>query len=505
MSSTQYYDIIININSLESLGKITLKNCDASGGDIVIEQEGWEILYNDKGKLIYEEKRNSPTIVLGVIGNSNRGKTFVLQQIAGEDLESGYSIQTKGISLKYPVSVQKSFVILDSAGFETPLLKKEELEFGDKTSERDRIEAYKKIAKDKLLTERFLQDFILHYSNTVIVVINLLTYQEQTLLKRIKKKCIEEKRALLVIHNLSTFVKVEQVKNYINNVLLKSLTFSLFSTEMNLTEEEDSKKKQEPNANEKSEDINYEYFREPSKNDEKHEVVHFIMAKEGSPAGKFYNKSTIDFIRSKIEVDVDRNKFDVLKEIKKYLIECSGKYMISKLKEESILIGEGEKEAPRKIRLANENEEIELKNCLLDEMGFEKLYDKIYKPNYCCFKTTEKNKAGENKNWFVVVIEIVGEIKDIKSRVEIIEEYYSFLITGVKIEESEEREGIKIEWSEKEMKSKDFCINFRKKINDLKLKELKVQKSKRTPGYLALYFETKDADSKPKAEPKTEE
>ena len=63
---------------------------------------------------------------------NNVGKSFLLKKIAIPNLPSGYSIETKGISIKYADPKDnndddeiKGICILDSAGFETPLLKEE--------------------------------------------------------------------------------------------------------------------------------------------------------------------------------------------------------------------------------------------------------------------------------------------------------------------------------------------------------------------------------------------
>ena len=36
------------------------------------------------------------------MGNGNRGKSFLLSKISGFDFPTGYSVKTKGISIKYP-------------------------------------------------------------------------------------------------------------------------------------------------------------------------------------------------------------------------------------------------------------------------------------------------------------------------------------------------------------------------------------------------------------------
>ena len=60
-----------------------------------------------------------------VIGNSNKGKSFLLSKISNIKLPSGTSIRTEGLSIKYPELEKfkdRKIALLDSAGLETPVL-----------------------------------------------------------------------------------------------------------------------------------------------------------------------------------------------------------------------------------------------------------------------------------------------------------------------------------------------------------------------------------------------
>ena len=60
-----------------------------------------------------------------VVGNGNRGKSFILSKLTNRKVPSGFSIKTEGISLKYPdmkTKDGKGIIIIDSLGFETTLL-----------------------------------------------------------------------------------------------------------------------------------------------------------------------------------------------------------------------------------------------------------------------------------------------------------------------------------------------------------------------------------------------
>ena len=79
-----YYDVIININSIKNIIK------------------GWEIKMSENGKKNYDNFKKEKVLKIGVIGNSNKGKSFLLSKISKMDLPSGTSIRTEGQSIKYP-------------------------------------------------------------------------------------------------------------------------------------------------------------------------------------------------------------------------------------------------------------------------------------------------------------------------------------------------------------------------------------------------------------------
>jgi hypothetical protein len=72
-----FYDIIIDIKSIMDISK------------------GWEIKMNDRGKENYEKYNNTKNLKIGIIGNSNKGKSFLLSKISKIYLPSGTSIEQK--------------------------------------------------------------------------------------------------------------------------------------------------------------------------------------------------------------------------------------------------------------------------------------------------------------------------------------------------------------------------------------------------------------------------
>ena len=102
-----FYDIIIDVNSILNLKK------------------GWKIYMTESGLKKYIEYKDQQLIKIGILGNIDRGKTFILSQLSKILFPSGTSINTKGLSIKFP-DLSKGFdnrkyILLDSAGLETPI------------------------------------------------------------------------------------------------------------------------------------------------------------------------------------------------------------------------------------------------------------------------------------------------------------------------------------------------------------------------------------------------
>lgn len=101
------------------------------------------------------------------------------------------SISTKGLSIKYPKLEEgfehRKFILLDSAGFENPILINEEEENKQlDTKNYDDINKFRLKARDILITEYFLQSFVISVSDILLVVIDKLSFTEQKLINKVK-------------------------------------------------------------------------------------------------------------------------------------------------------------------------------------------------------------------------------------------------------------------------------------------------------------------------------
>jgi len=155
------YDVIIDITSIKKLNN-----------------PGWKIIYNTEENI---EKKN--WIVVSVLGNSNRGKTYLLQKLSGNKLFCGYQVETKGLSLK----LRGDYIFLDTAGTNTPLLV-------ENNKKRPSDAEIRNIRLCQILTNYILQNFVIKYADILICVVGMLDSREQIFLSKIKKLCEGKKK-----------------------------------------------------------------------------------------------------------------------------------------------------------------------------------------------------------------------------------------------------------------------------------------------------------------------
>ena len=386
-----FYDIIVDIKSIKDVCK------------------GWDIKLSERAEKDYQNFKKNKVIRIGVIGNANKGKSFLLSKISQIDLPSGTNIRTEGLSIKYPDNLEKyanrKIVLLDSAGLETPVL--------NENDEKEESDLFKEKSREKLITELFLQNYIINNSDILLIVVGILTYSEQKLLNKIKLQLKNSKynKRIFVVHNLITLTKMDQVKEYIDNVLFKSITFKL---------EEGHK------ISTSTEKVNGLYYVE--KNDDKNsaiEIHHYLMANEGSEAGNYLNEFTKNQL-NRFFITAKDEPFDVIETIKERFVDMS-KEMLEKTDE--IRLENFDDKDPKKIKL-NKPTNITLKKCLIDELGFSNLRSNGYMPLYNYYKKNDK---------LIVRVEAPGNC-NIKATVDKLGEYVYIRIEGVKRKDKEPTE-----------------------------------------------------------------
>lgn len=351
-----FYDVIAHIDSIKDINK------------------GWEIEMNEIGEKNYKNFKSEKILKIGVIGNANKGKSFLLSKISKMDLPSGVSIKTAGLSIKYPETEKfknRKIALLDSAGLETPVLISKPI-----LDEKEKNKLFKDKSREKLITELFLQNYIVNNSDILIVVVDCLSFSEQKLLLKVKKEVEREKGTmnLYIVHNLKTYTSVKQVSDYIEDTLLKSATFTLIKGDI---------------INTKIESKTGVFYFEKKNEDKDSNIFHLIYANEESEAGKYYNKFTLDFIENSFQGITNYKPYDVIESIKDRYIHISEDIIEKTEKNEKITKEGFDNSKPKLIKLKNE-EEIILKKCFIDELGFSNLKSNGFEPKYNIFSKDNK-------------------------------------------------------------------------------------------------------------------
>ena len=410
-SAEKFYDIIIDINSLKGIKK------------------GWEIKWGNENAKNYESLINNKSLRIGVLGNQNKGKSFILQKFSGKELPKGTNVKTKGLSLLYPKQNEiKNILLLDSAGFETPLLNEEE-----EANEINSLEKISEIAKDKINTELFLQKLIINFSDVLLIVLGQLTFSDQKLLNRITKHLLknlnQNKREkipkIFVIHNLQSFVEEYQVNDYIRDTLFRSTTFKIKETQrIQFTDKKTSEGKTTLFYNERINGL---------------EIIHLLMANDYSPAGEIFNGNTINFLRDICSTISDRESMDIIEETKKSFVKFSEevfeynttnqegkeKIEIKSLSVEDLIFNENE----NKIKL-NKEFNIKFKQLYVDELGISNFRHNGCNPKYCYYR------AKENDQYYLFVkVELPGKYQNLKGICKTEQDYTVFRMYGEKMKD----------------------------------------------------------------------
>ena len=495
-----FYDIIIDAKSFEDLGglgwnvqvskKAQEPLDDESKKQLIAElQKKVDGLKNKKDKKVnqsekqlkevqdkinsytkYDQWREQDRPVIGVIGQGNKGKSFLLSKVADFALPTGHNIITKGISVKYiDLTETARYILLDSAGSSTPLLETTNfsLDMGIEPEEaRKKVNA---ICRDKTQSEIFLQNFVIEHSNIIIAVVGQMTYSEQKMLNRIKKY---GNKTLYVIHNLMNFETKEQVENYIDETLkklmsceLKEQTFVIFNEDAGTSEKEQDEQ-------------NKLYYTEYLKtNDKEKTVTHIILASDRSEeTKKYYNEPGIKYLKKLLQANTTGKKVDIIQKTIEYLAKTSGEFM------EKPLVGplqtkkRTKKEEEKKEEEKKEEEdvqnifyeedpnegnkiivkgtEIQLKKILITEIGESSYLGSGYEP-----RTSAMIKTIGDKKKLLIDLEITGVQPKITMRFKNESDFFYFHCKGEKKIPNAPSSSLSTQY-----KMKNEAINFRFKV-----------------------------------------
>ena len=414
MSENEFYDIVLNLKSLDNL------------------TEGFPIEYTENGRNKIKSLKEEKGCVITAIGNSNKGKSYILSKISDFKIPIGYHVTTRGLSILFPNNLTKEsnrrYIILDTEGSQNAITideeKRKEIEG---LEENEKIEKTEEISRDKQMTENFLQSFALDSSHIVIAVVGQLTFQDQKFLNRIKE--FSKRKDLFIVHNLMFLEKKEQVKTYIKDTIEASLFFKLEKqTMINLGNKD----------KEKDDELRYFYVEElgDEEKKKKNHIIHLILAREGTEAGNYYNETTIDYLRDNIIAIPKQSKFDVIEKFKKFLcINASQYFDVPNMSENQLeraqIINSKDIECDDNSFKLNIDFDLKLKKCFTDEIGLISYKGLMITPPFSYFKKDNK---------FTIQIEYCGVLEHYTVKKYISNGQYKFNIVGkTKSEESDSK------------------------------------------------------------------
>ena len=471
------YDICINITGFEDLGLIKEKNVN-----------GWKI----ESKENIDNFTTVPNCVVGVLGEVNSGKTFILNKIGGTKLP--YE-RTKGISVFFPKDKEKSkgFCFLDTSGFGR------EISLEKAPDEKRIIE----LNRDRKLTENLISEIVLTYSNIIIVVISQFNFDAQIYLNKIKKTV--KNKAIFVIHNLSSAESKEEVNQYISNYLKKSKTFNVLKENM-------------LEIKEQGEDIFDSYYKEPKpitdnniqhhhhdddddeEEEEKNEVLHFLMMNDDAKDSKYYNTAPIKYLRNQIiccSSKVPFHPLNALKETLNKIFKDNGREdLYNSLETSNNKVVLNEKKANK----------LDSLGAFFIEKGQEQINEKGFTPYYRTYFDKEKK-------FFIVELRVRGELKDnnkilvddneIKSKISIEGKDFIFIYGWDKKKPPEKSNNedfkraipqIKLGNIPQEFSNRKYgryYLSFKVSMNKLPLKARAIVKAESQKGITKFYYELK--------------
>ena len=332
----------------------------------------------------------------------------------------GYNVKTEGLSIIYGKNEKKNLASLDSAGQETPLLiqKKDDndnINNNNINNNSKEIKIYNKdefefeeYSRDKLVTELYIQKFILWKSNIVILLVGSITLSEQKLYARVKSEILafqenqKETKKLFVVHNLQNLYHKEDVDDYIENVLKKLYNVDL--KEISMYDEDDQ-----------ITGFDKYFLEKDNKN-----IIHLIFINDYCKYSNYYNKNTISYLNGAIKQEPSRQTFEILENSKEFLLEISEEIMENKLSSNDIEIISDKETQTEKLIIKN-HKEIQLKKFIVDEMGVTK--NDANSAKYSYYIDAERSK-------FIVNFELPGGGSFDPPIVTPFQGYYTFRFEG---------------------------------------------------------------------------
>lgn len=289
-----------------------------------LKYQGWHYSVSLKFKKRFEkpmldedDKKDEELKIcpLCMLGDSNKGKTFILSLLTDNQLKSGDDFKTIGISCKLSDFVasansknkKEKFLLFDSAGRSEPLLiEPEEKKKLNDDELKTRVELNN---RDLKISGEFMKNFLIINSKIIIVVVNQLSLSEQLFLYELKSERHYEE--LFIIHNLYNFKTREDIEGYINNTIINSIYFDISKDYFQIIKKEEIQKGRP-----------YYFKEEQSKGNDKALIAHLILGdwETKIPWIQHFNKKTISFLKNRMQLCLAKDYFQFEKLLEKELL-----------------------------------------------------------------------------------------------------------------------------------------------------------------------------------------
>ncbi|KAL4467481.1 hypothetical protein ABPG72_004549 [Tetrahymena utriculariae] len=284
------------------------------------KQRGLQVKhFNDKHK----EYCKDQTIV-GMQGQRNKGKTFLLNSLIDSKFPSDYNVSTPGICLKFHNFKNKNIVYIDSEGLSCPIeidydnnqyykKLKEKLENDgvlDQDLEKQLQNDITNKHLDQKVTEQLQQGFIIQSSDILLIVVSNITQDDQKLIHTISQQLggVNKPKEVYIVHNLKETHRKQYVEDYIQKL---KLLYPLRELPIN------TYKHQNQNNIVFVDCINDNFN-------------HLVMAYSNSYAGSYYNQFTLYYLKQRIAMCKEVINFNTIEKLKDYFNQNLENFVVLK-------------------------------------------------------------------------------------------------------------------------------------------------------------------------------
>ena len=281
------YDITINQN-WDYLTKLKSK-------------DGWSVNFGGD-KLEQADKCKTPECLdklltiegcyVSFMGGFNAGKTTILNELTEKNFPAAFdaSGETSGINFVLYKSqlAAKTIIFADTPG-QLRSVKPEELQ-------------------DRAMTDEFARDLLMDISDTVILVVNILTSQQQVEINKFFKKLTQLSTAsnpkhLKIIHNFQQLTSIKSVVEHIKTDVIDAFGGTSPNWDPAKTIHENIK--------------NAKFFEHKVGG---FEASHYIYARKNSEAGEHWNDQTTNLLKKGFDAGVcKKQKLNVIKHVMNHL------------------------------------------------------------------------------------------------------------------------------------------------------------------------------------------